>query len=314
MIPEPAEGKWKSDELEAKADLLNPSLRSLKGSYWSDNLGVAISSASNARREVGGNNTIVVAQIIPQTAYADEDDLRGPVQRAFGKVTQEEFGHAGTAENAWRIKGLIDANKSRHTELVSNFSNYLHQQLTKNSKKPIDKTLTKKAFDTFLERMLAHMPIEEGWYNKSRYIESYHRGLEESGMDWEQAKKKAAEKYNEPFPKYNKTAAEKAYLGVLEELTIRYRESTLPPGEEEYRMRTNVRISQSVGFRGRNKIISIVTIRQDEDRRERSLELVYGTLLTKFIDDYSQHWGPNFQVIDRKSGSVIHDTLKEVVP
>lgn len=311
MIPDPTKGKWKDDELEAKADLLNPSLRSLRGSYWTDNLGVAISSAGNVRRELGGNSTIIVAQIVQQTAYADEDDLRGPVQRAFGKMVQEEFGYAGTTENAWRIKGLIDANDSKYRELVSKFSDTLHQQLTKNPKKPVDKNLMKKTFDAFLERMLAHMPIEEGWYNKSRYIESYERGLEEAGVDWEEARKKAREMYDGPLPKYNKVAAEKAFLDALEELTIRYRESAMPAGEEEYRMRTNIRVPQPVGFRGRNKIIAIVVIRQDEDRREKTLELVYGSLPSKFVQDYTQHWGPKFQIIDKKTGTVIHDTLEE---
>lgn len=305
MIPEPTTGKWKDEKLEQQTDLLNPSLRSLKGSYWTDNVGVALSSANNTRKEVGGVGAIVIAQIIQQSGLSDEDDIRGPINQAFGKVVSEYFGAAGTTENAWRIKGLIDANPTIYQKIIDDFAEKLHNSLTKNPKMPIDKPQMKRAFDTFLERMLAHMPIEEGWYNKSRYFESYQVGLEKSGMDYKKAHEKTREDLEKSLPAFNKVSAEKAFLDSLEELSARYRASALPPkSEEEYRYRTNIRITQPVGFSGRNKIIGIVVMNDD-----RNLENVYGTVPVEFINGYKRFWGPKFKLIDKKSGQVVYNGI-----
>jgi hypothetical protein len=86
---------------------------------------------------------------------------------------------------------------------------------------------------------------------------------------------------------------------MLDKVSSRYRKYTRIPGEgEPWRLRTNLRITEPVGFSGRNKIIAIVL------GHGQKLEVVYGKLPEKFIKDYAQSWGPNFEIVDRK-GKII---------
>jgi len=305
LIPDPSEGKWKNDELEQNATISAPSLRSLEGSYWTDNVITAASAGRATAKAKGGERAIVIAQIIPQSAKADEDDVRIPVERAFRTVLLPHWGHRDISGVIWPLLGAIEADPSFYKQIVEDFSKTLHDDLKSSDKMPLDKTLMKLVFDATLERMLGHINASEG-REKWSYIESYERQLENI-MPWEKAKEKAKEKAEKnDIPKFDKVAGERNFLSALDKLSSRYRKSALPPQDEEaWRLRTNLRVTQPIGFTGRNKIIAIVV------GNDKNFEVVYGNLPSKFIDDWSTNWGPEFKITDRRTGKVLHNSLED---
>lgn len=302
IIPNPSAGKWKDDELEQKATVTSPSLRSLKGSYWTDNLTTAAGAARDSARTQGGEPTIVIAQIVPQSGFADEDDVKGPMQRAFRQALIPYFGHRDPADIAWPLRGLHDARPDLYKTIAGDFAEILHKELKASSKMPIDKKMLSNVFRAIHERLLGHIDPMKG-RTKWAYFEAYENWLA-GKEDWETAKKLTKEKIEKTdIPKFNKVSGEKNFLNALELVTKRYKKSALP--SDEFRIRTNLRITEPVGFSGRNKITSILV----GDKTE--LKLVYGDLPQSFIKDWSSSWGPSFRITDKKSGKEIHNTMKE---
>ena len=302
MIPDPSEGKWKSDELEQQASVHSPSLRSLLGSYWTSNVTTAAGAGRDAARSQGGEPMIIVAQIVPQTAKADEDDVRGPVSRAFRQVLIPYFGHRDIGEIAWPLQAMREADPSLYKQLATEFAEALHEILKTGEKMPLDKEMLRKVFEATHERLLGHVDISEG-RTKWGYIEAYDRWLSQH-MDWEKAREIAKKKAEEnDIPKFNKVAGEKKFLDALDAVSSRYRKSTLP--SEEFRVRTNLRVTEPVGFRGRNKIVAILV------GNDRNFDLVYGTVPDKFVNDWRQSWGPKFRIVDKQSGKELYNSLED---
>lgn len=305
MIPDPTKGHWKGDKAHQDATLGSPSLHSLKGSYWTDNTSTAFSSAIDAVRGSAGRQAVIIAQIVPQTAKADEDDVRNPVLNTFRTVLVPHFGHADARYVAPSLKGAIDADPKFYNKIVDEFAKHLHDRLKTGDKMPMDKAMMKKTFDATLERMLGHIDMTQD-RGKWNYIEAYERWLE-NVIDWEEARVKAKEKAESgDLPKYDKVSGEKKFLDALDDISRRYRKSAMPPGENDpYRLRTNLRVTEPVGFSGRNKIVAIIV------GHGRQLELAYGKVPQQFIDDYSKSWGPNFRIIDRKTGKPVYNSLED---
>ena len=305
MVPNPTQGRWKDDNLEQGASASAPSLRSLEGSYWTDNMATALISANSSRRAIGGEAAIVVAQIVPQSGKADEDDIRGPIANAFQTILIPYFGHREMTSIVWPLLGAIEADPKFYNKLVGEFAEYLHSRLKTSDKMPIDKKMMKDTFDATHQRLLGHVDAKEG-REKWAYHEAYERWLE-NHMDWKKAREKAKNKQeNEAIPRFDKVSGEKAFLEILDQLSRRYRKSAIPDADDKYRMRTNLRVTEPVGFKGRNKILAILVL-----NTSKTLSLVYGHLPGNAISDYSQFWGPEFQITDRKTGETIYNTLKE---
>jgi len=305
MIPDPTEGRWKGEEELEASSILSPSMHSLKGSYWTDNIVTAYSSARDAMSTGGESRMmIVVAQLVPQSAKADEDDVRMPVQRAFAEALRSHFGARDLDLAVPMAKGTIDADPNFYKELMSDFATNLHNKLKTSEKMPMDKAMMQDTFDAAMERVLGHVDMKKG-RAKQAYIESYEYALEQK-MDWEKAREIAQEMYQKnEIPTFNVIEGEKKFLQALDKLSQRYRKFALPPKEDEWRLQTTLRITEPVGFSGRNKIVAIVL------GRGQVLELVYGNLPQQFISDYSKFWSPNFKVVDKRSGKVVHNSLNE---
>lgn len=305
MIPEPSEGKWKDDRLEQKASVISPTLRSLKGSYWTDNVATASGAGADTTRTIGGTELIIVAQIVPQTAKADEDDVRGPVLRAFRKVIIPHYGHRDVGDIAWPMLGAFEANPKLHKEVVDAFATELHNTLKTSDKMPLDKNLMEYVFDAAHQRLLGH--VHAIGRMKWAYIESFEHELEHVlGDNWGEAKKIAQEKAEKnDIPVFDKVAGERKFLDALDKVSLRYKKSAMPPSEEQWRLRTNLRVTEPVGFSGRNKIICILLVKDSSN-----FKVVYGAVPDKFLEDWKNKWGPHFRIVDRNDKEIFN-TLKQ---
>lgn len=302
MIPNPTKGRWKGDEELEGSSIHSPSMHSLEGSYWTNNITTARSSARDALSTGGeARLALIIAQIVPQTAKSDEDDVRIPVRRAFKNALSKHFGARDLDQSVPMAKGRMDADPAFFQELVSDFSKTLHDELKSSDKMPIDNNMMQDAFEAAFERILGHVDMSEG-SAKRAYIESYEYALGKKIDDWEEARKLAREKYEKnDVPDYSKTEGERKFLQALDKISGRYRKFAQNQGG----FNQSLRVTTPVGFSGRNKIVAIVL------GDGANMELVYGKLPQKFIKDHSSSWGPKFKITDKKSGQVIHDTTQE---
>lgn len=302
MIPDPSGGRWKGDKEFEDTTINSPSMHSLKGSYWTDNVTTAYSSARDTLGGTDGRQMIVVAQLVPQTAKADEDDVRPVVEQAFREAYQPYHGARNLELAATMIHAQVTVDNNIYTELVNSFAKIVHDRLKTSDKMPFEPDFFRSVFDATLNRALGHVNWEQHkWY----YIEAYQRALEDtSELDYEEAREEAL-KLKDNMPTFNKVSGEKQFLRALDKVSRRYRKSAMPTPEGEWRLRTNLRITEPVGFSGRNKIIAIVV------GHGRKLEVVYGKVPEKFIKDYAKSWGPNFEIIDRKGNTIHKSKLKE---
>jgi len=293
MIPNPTKGKWKGDEEFTSTAINSPSLHSLEGSYWTDNIGIAYSSARQALAGTDARQMVVIAQIVPQTAVADEDDVRPVVERAFREAYRDSQGARDIDLAAPAIHAQIQASNSFYLETLGKFAKYIHEELKTSDKMPLNMGFFRDVFEATLNRILGYVNWErEKWH----YIEAYQRELENK-HDLDVAKKEAL-KMKDNLPTFDKAAGERDFLQALDKVSRRYRKSALPPGDS-LRFRTNLRVTEPVGFKGRNKILAFVIGFGEK------IEVVYGEVPQKFIKDYAQFWGPNFKIVDRK-GKLIH--------
>jgi len=305
MLPNPKAGKWRGNTTgDDEATAQRRSLRSLEGSYWTTNAGTAFTSGNNTRRKFGGNSIIIVAEIIPQTGKADEDSIEGSVNRAFDTSITPWFGARDRAEAAPALQGILDAadlsGGNTKKEIIKTFSKQLHNLLKINDKMPIDKKMLGRVFHAYLERMLSHIDIENG-QKKWEYLESYRRELENT-FSPEEAKKKMDEKNNN-IPNF--VNGEENYSKALDWVSGRYKKTTFENSDEDFGV--NLRVTQPVGFRGRNKIISIL---EKPVRFGGDLILVYGNKVpNEFITKWKDFWGPNFKVVDQNK-NILYDGLK----
>lgn len=306
IIPNPKEGPWKKeDEVSAGQS----SRQSLFGSYWTDNLSTAYGASGNASRNQGGEKIIVIAQIIPSSGFADEDDVKFSISREFNNSAGKEIG-VFSSERAWNLKGLIDVEPETYSKMINDFSNNLHNRLTKNKKMPLDTILFKNTFDAYLERLLAHQ-LKTDERSKWKYVDMPDKILGREGG------KKAIEDFDNIAADYKDiSGSEKKYLEIQDKISRRYKESTNPNSYDDeagylQKFHTNARIPNPVKFKGNNRIIGIVLIPKINDEvpkwKQEPLRLLYGTISQEFIDGYKKFSGPNFQILD-KNGKVIYSS------
>jgi len=308
VVPNPKAGKWKGDiSNDDSVDANRRSLKSLEGSYWTTNVGTAFSAGNNTRRKFGGNSIFIIAEIVPQTGKADEDSVEGSIDRAFAASIVPWFGARSIPEAAVALQGILDADSlnggTTEKQITKDFSKQLHNSLKINDKMPMDEKMLGKVFHVYLERILGHMDIENG-DKKWEYLENYRRELEKgTGWSQEDAKKMMDKKTNN-IPKFDSGIGEENYSKALDWVSGRYKKSTFVGDDEDFGV--NLRVTQPVGFRGRNKIIAIL----DSPKEETNLILIYGNKVpNEFIVKWKDFWGPNFKIIDQ-NGKILYDAMK----
>lgn len=318
VIPNSKQGAWRAedDKHEVDADIRNPSLRSLEGSYWTTRVGTASSSATAAVMAYGGDKMYIIAQIVPRTALADEDNIRSLVKRAFDNMMSNWFGGRKNSESevdAWKLKGAIDADPAEYQKMVDDFSVILYDLLIgkngqgKVATTPFDKSLFKETFDTYFERILGHADIGEYASYKRKYLDNYELYLP-SGT--ENVDDLVQDKHLNP-PKLNKVQGEKNYLNTLDKLTKKYKK-TVKPSEQAFD--TTLRVTTPIGFSGKNKILAIVTEKEVPKTFNSALTIEYGNLPNEFINLYDDWETGPYTIFDKKTNSFIKENTTNVTP
>lgn len=219
----------------SKATYDHPSCKSLIGTYFTNNLNIALAAASNAREKFSGDSLIISATIDTATALSDEDNIWCWVETWLDK-TFEKSGFS--ADEADKFLGFVESQSSGSiTHLIKWFSEKLHRELTDQIFCKIDYDLLREAFHASLMRRCSHL------YNKSRpafciNYQSQHK------------------LFKLPSGIKNINEAEQLYIDTVEKLSIHYTESCV----KNTNLHT-LRVPIDVGFSGRNRINGMVVMR-----------------------------------------------------
>lgn len=261
----PTEKVWDVDSSEL-ASGHQSSMASLYGSYWTNDFGIAYFSAGRTVNKIGGARLIVVANIAIQSAYADEDNILRIVESELDKWTRNLLsGYVSTWEKKYQNTEIKD-------ELIRIFSEYVHPNLTKNPKHPIDLNLFEKLVSAFINRKIAHYNLEE----------FKHEHSENDGVNRTQLQK---------FKNIIHDTEQK-YTEAKELLTRRYRETAMD--QDQYS--ATLRYPHDIAYAGASKITHLIEIGKDG-----SAILHYGdkrTIPDNVISGWKTLVSGEFNVID----------------
>jgi len=287
MVPDPTRKNWSMD---VESSLGQISLASLGGSYWTTNLMTAMSSSTSTTRKFGGEPIIIIAKLIPESAIADEDDITNNLTREISSVMFELKYFISKIDNIALIFGDInykDILKTGSKLLAKN----LHQRWSVNpDKQPIPWDLFENALSRYLERQAVFgvpYDITEGSW-KENYLRGYEYSVKDQDtLEWDKI----------PLPEElfgSKADVEMRFKKVQDDLTKYYRQLAKKT-RDDMEFNATFRILEPVTYSGRNRIICIIRMVITDNEFYRTLEVVYGAVPRKFIEDYEQkvgepHW------------------------
>ena len=305
IIPEPVEKVWATDPDLSPHSFSRASLR---GSYWSANLGTASSSSTTAtyQKHFGGSPLIVVAQISEGSAYADEDDLNFQINWAMGNMYHDLFGGNLISEAVPKASALYYWGEGKQNEMIQSFGEALHESASIDPKKqPIDWSFMEELLKAIMLRQLAYEVFEQE-RSKSYYKDAYVREMQRL-----QGEGKAP-----PIPSIEE--AENILLRLREILTRMYRKTVYPEKSQSV-LRNTLRTAQPVTYRGANKILAILgdPPRQKSDKGsewwEKPKILYYGSPPEDYFKQYREFMGSFPGAVNTKGQMVIQPDEKKKV-
>lgn len=284
VVPSAEEKVWATDKEVQAHDF---SRASLEGSYWTSNMMTARSSSTTARNTFGGEPLLVIAQIAESSTFADEDSITNIIHRAlpemFNALRPEGHGlipeaaiksaaliyYGGWSEEGFSPEAMLDA-----------YAKILHGYLAGDAaREPVDMDLMKRMMEANMMRQLAYAnEHESSGYYKDQYAKEMNRLADEGKAP--------------PIPSL--TDAETTIKGLQDELTRRYRKTTLASHGD---FAHTLRITEPVTFRGANKIICILGDLTNwkemgyEQQYKAPLVLYYGKPPADFFEQYKQRVG-----------------------
>jgi hypothetical protein len=249
LIPDPKLRTWADDP---HASFQKPSRASIGGIYVTANLMTATGAAMYGK-EKGESKVIVVAQVQPQSLYADEDDITFytddiPLQgRVLTDYTAQYLYSTQQAlqqnkiEQGWRrdeIEEELEKSKAAYVDLNTKAilhkikSEYHHERMTARIRE-----LLADGFERTLTRKAAHV-APESW------------------------KRNAYDNYDIPQP--DKKEAETAYSRFMDAMTRTLRVLANPDARTST-LFLSARIDEPIRFHGPNRILAVLEIfRLDE--------------------------------------------------
>ncbi len=289
VIPNPTKKRWDTDV----ASRSTFSRASLPGSYWSSNYMTASSSAHNTMRKFGGEEIIVIAQIMEQSAYADEDNINSQLKWAVSDTVKEVYPQIRSDFWVSLAEELFGDHPEKRKHLQTIFTQLLHKYLKGSEKHYPDTALCNKLLDLLVLRDMA--------FEK------------QNGMRLDMWMTKVPE-----IPPVSDI--EDALLQLRERLTKSYRYSTYYTDDK---FNHTLRIPTTVGFRGTNKIKWILKMTKwDVNRTEGEgklakiiidpIILIYGnTVLPEdFLHQYRERIGKFPGLVD-SSGHMLMPSERE---
>ena len=283
MIPDPSRKRWDMEDSESSLGQI--SLASLGGSYWTTNLMTAISSSTNTTRKFGGESIIIIASIIPETAMADEDaitfKLVGNIEKVMRELKYmiEAIGNIALIFGDVNYKDIIE----KGAKLLATI---LHRQWASDpEKQPVPYDMFEQALLAYLQRQAVF-----GIYGSTE--ESYWRTNYKQGYEYSVNYKDKLEWDSISLPEELfglKSEVEKNFKQSQDELTRYYRNLAIK-ARDEGAYNATFRILEPVTYSGRNRIISIIKITEDENLNE-VIELLYGEAPNDFEKQYQDRHG-----------------------
>lgn len=269
--PTPKTKSWDSDP---DVSVYSQSRVSLGGSYWTSNLLTATSSAWRTSNKYEGNELLIIAQIQQQQAHADEDSVTFKINHSYATA----MGSTMYLERPDLLAQTFYDNITHIEDSKKKFADIVHNNLTKNEKKPIPVNLLNDLFDSFSIRIIAHGEKDSG------------------GKEWHSPLHRVRNKPSH-IPSVNEAEAD--LLSQKDKITKYYSESAI---ETPYSFNHTLRITEPVTYSGANKILFIIEI--DKKLHNIPLKLHYGTppLPNKFIQKWHSSKGtfPGLMTSDGK--------------
>lgn len=291
LIPDPKSRVWQDDP-DAAQSYITVTRKSLSGSYLSDNIGTATSAALTAAQKSKGEQLVVVASLQPRSGFADEDDIVYEARNAMKKAMFPQ-GVLG-AEDQWPAVwiGYIadpDDAKKAISEFGKEFKKNLEGDLPGVGKIPLAPKALEDMFWGLLEQVTAK------WYahNKKmpyRAEDYYYSAVKRLNLTRDQEHKYYALMLKR-LQQLSLQKAEKRYLDAADKLTRQLKGIAVP---KEGAFRTNVRVGDTINYKGQNKILAIFEIRYGKDEEgntETHVKVHYGKIPSKAMADLKQKQG-----------------------
>jgi hypothetical protein len=288
MQPDPKKKVWDQDVHTGQ----NQSSRaSLTGSYWTTNVMTAVSSATNAKKKLGGNIIIVMAEIVERSAYADEDSIRYTADGAWGQMAKNVFGVVPDAISTLAFGWFgVWQGESMRPKMIESFSKALHEALSIDpDQHPLDYNLMSSLMYAMLMRLLSYV-WRDYQTNTVKYMNPFY--------NWPERDQKEVAALIPPPEK-----AEHDYLAMMDRMGRAYRKSALTShtGKAFY----TARVPTPVGFSGANRIVCIVELIPSGDPKDYSygkIKVRYGSI----PNDFREQW---LERVGRDSFNVQESTL-----
>lgn len=293
LDPNSRTGPWRG-KYEDGSEFV-PSLASLKGTYLAGKVSTASAYAYDAGRKTGGAPIIFQLDIVPQSAYADEDsvDIEYVVDRAVVQTT-------GRRLNPWQARAMKEFAPSEYKEMQEAFAKLFHEKHAANPKHKPNVQLLYKAFDTAIERRLPYMAKNNEWNARAGYW-----GTAEYYIDREKLND-MIQKTGRELPEHlTPVEAEKAYKDIQERITRAYRASTAP-GTDYLTMR----VPTNIGTTGRNKITAVIML--PADHNNNTIGVLYGKPSQKLLNDLEAHFGVRYPIVDMSGKSISENVLDKM--
>lgn len=273
VVPNPPQKFWDKD---TDASQSMGSRASLEGSYWTTNLLTATSAAWNAQKKFGGNQLLVMAEIVQQAAYADEDSVKYTVDGAWGQMAKQLFGVVPDAIShlAWSWFGTHQGQNYRE-KMIETFSTDLHGLLRLSDAHPLNYNMIADLMYAYLMRRLAYV-----WKSHTD-----SKGVNTNPFyGWPE---KTVAEVTPQIPTPND--AESNYLHMLDRLSRAYRKSAQTKHDPDA-FNLTARVPQVVGFSGAHRIVCIVELIQKEDRSQL-IVVRYGKIPDQLLTDWRSRKG-----------------------
>lgn len=284
------------------------------GVYFGQNLMTAKSSGTSAVRKLGGDFSILITALIqPRSALPDEDTFTGAIESARTTALSRGGRVLGDHETI-----LVEAylqyalNNTKETDTyLAPFMEYLKNWFSEIW--PIslkDEAKIKETMEALLKasmyRKVSH--IEERFFKEGTVDSIFNSVLTDVGLgdkeiekqnllgrpsDWKDPLKKARATYSHLLKPPSKSESEKIFMREVDNLMKFLRRQTLQKDDinKTYRMMT------PVDYKGRNRILSVVSIHLNDDYKKPTiLRVHFGKLPSDFLKQWKSRIGSNFVI------------------
>jgi len=304
LIPDPKEGVWKAEEEEKNLGVHAPSKKSLFGSYWSQNTMTCVKYANDSVRHFGGNPLFIIAELQERSAFPDEDTFLSLINRGISGLLGP--GYRTNDFYLLQIFAGIILKKDIGLDAIKHWNDIIFDYLEQNGVSP--KIKTPKFLQLLEDLLFAEIKRRLSYHSDTGlfpYKSEIRKALDYLGYKLE---------YDDPIPpqfkKIPSKQAEQEYQKYLDEFTKLIKK--LAVSKEDDSFSHTIRVPSTVGFKGANKIITIIEAIEEKDNDTTFYDFVlqYGTdIPDKFILGWKQSMGYKVNVKTKK-GDILYTIEK----